>query len=637
MSRIANDPQEWANKRKAALERAKQLREERKNGTVSDDATFTPTVNKRPSYLNNRPDTLDKITSNNNNNNNNNNNRADDIFEQPLPGAKRYDINKIPSPGSDALGKEMKKFTFDDQNNNNNNNGGYKSKFMQQYDQEESSDIYRPSDQADKMYNNKQDSDSDERFMSMLRSDGPRKSSHKPGWNDDTQAGGLFDAPKQVKSKGPVTSTNRAKNVTEPHPDAPRRRPLQSKFENQKDQRYDDYSDNYTVPTSYREQPSKQTQENTYSKSPRQDPVVHQARSRLSLLKSKMRSSESSGGSRNEMHSSSSASLSVNEEYPIRRENRANPSTAPLPMDDKGGRKGGNDRENGRGGSNLAFDSNDRRTKIGFDSNDNYNYSKPQSNISKSNNKGVRSKPAEDYEDDAYYPTYNVNDEVDDNRKQKSFAQNDLPDAIADIGELIECPDCGRKFNSGPYEKHVKICKKVFLKKRKVFDSQKHRIADNPELVKILKTQSQQSKGVPKKPPSGAHAMNHVNNEIPMKRMANMNNQNVVVEDNNSKNSKWKQQSSAFREAMKAARQVSKAIATGAPLPPPKMSAPDPSLIPCPHCGRRFNEKAGERHIPQCKNIKAQPTRLSKGGGISAAAGSKLVANGYKSHARGTF
>lgn len=627
MSRVANDPQEWANKRKAALERAKQLREERKNGIVNDDATFTPTVNKRPSYLNNRPDTLDKIAHTHNNND-----RADDIFEQPLPGAKKYDINKIPSPSSDALGREMKKFTFDDQNNNS----GYKSKFMQQYDHEESSDMYRPSDQAGKMYNNnKQDYDSDERFMSMLRSDGPRKSS-KPGWNDDTQTGGIFDAPKPVKAKGPV-STNRAKNIAEPHPDAPRRRPLQSKLENQKDQRYDDYSDNYTVPpTSYREQPSKQTQENSYSKSPRQDPVVNQARSRLSLLKSKMRSSESSGSSRNDMHSSSSASLSVNEEYQKKRENRANPSTAPLPVDDKGGRKGGFDREHGRGGSNLAFDSNDRRTNLGFDSNDNYNYNKPQSNISKSNNKGnVRSKPVEDYDDDAYYPSYNVSEDVNEYRKQ-SFAPNDLPpDAIADIGELIECPDCGRKFNSGPYQKHVKICKKVFLKKRKVFDSQKHRIADNPELVKILKTKTNQSKEAPKKPPSGAHAMNSFNNEIPMKRLAN--NQNVPVEDNNSKSSKWKQQSNAFREAMKAARQVSKAIATGAPLPPPTMSAPDPSLIPCPHCGRRFNEKAGERHIPQCKNIKAQPTRLSKGGGISAAAGSKLVANGYKSHARGTF
>jgi hypothetical protein len=28
-------------------------------------------------------------------------------------------------------------------------------------------------------------------------------------------------------------------------------------------------------------------------------------------------------------------------------------------------------------------------------------------------------------------------------------------------GEQLECPDCGRKFNPGPYEKHIKICAKV--------------------------------------------------------------------------------------------------------------------------------------------------------------------------------
>ena len=66
----------------------------------------------------------------------------------------------------------------------------------------------------------------------------------------------------------------------------------------------------------------------------------------------------------------------------------------------------------------------------------------------------------------------------------------------------------------------------------------------------------------------------------------------------------------AFRNAMKAARQVSQAIATGAPLPPPSYSAPDPSLIPCPTCGRRFSQKAGERHIPQCANIMAKPKSL---------------------------
>lgn len=49
----------------------------------------------------------------------------------------------------------------------------------------------------------------------------------------------------------------------------------------------------------------------------------------------------------------------------------------------------------------------------------------------------------------------------------------------------------------------------------------------------------------------------------------------------------------------------------GAPI----ASAPDPSLVPCPHCGRRFNEHAAERHIPKCQDIRAKPNRLMAGAG----------------------
>ena len=44
----------------------------------------------------------------------------------------------------------------------------------------------------------------------------------------------------------------------------------------------------------------------------------------------------------------------------------------------------------------------------------------------------------------------------------------------------------------------------------------------------------------------------------------------------------------------------------------------DDGLIPCPHCGRTFNETAAERHIERCKNIKARPKTLKAGGGRGA-------------------
>ena len=37
--------------------------------------------------------------------------------------------------------------------------------------------------------------------------------------------------------------------------------------------------------------------------------------------------------------------------------------------------------------------------------------------------------------------------------------------------DLRECPTCGRSFNDEAYPKHVKICKKVFVNKRKEFNS----------------------------------------------------------------------------------------------------------------------------------------------------------------------
>src|SRR5688500_12033269 len=90
------------------MENAKKLREDRKNGMGEngETATFKPQINQRPAYLNNTKDTLDievKIQTN-------------DLFEQPLPGVRarqqQQEVNSgLPSPGSDALGKEMKNYS----------------------------------------------------------------------------------------------------------------------------------------------------------------------------------------------------------------------------------------------------------------------------------------------------------------------------------------------------------------------------------------------------------------------------------------------------------------------------------------------------------------------------------------------
>ena len=205
--------------------------------------------------------------------------------------------------------------------------------------------------------------------------------------------------------------------------------------------------------------------------------------------------------------------------------------------------------------------------------------------------------------------------------QKSSYMATEEIDSSADEygGQQLECPDCHRKFNPIPYEKHVKICAKVFLQKRKVFDSTKMRVEDNPELLKLVKQKKKEEAVAARR-----------------QKKANGNDRPIGGEGGGGDSKKWKQQSNAFREAMRAARNVAMAQASGAPLPPAAPSAPDPSLIPCPHCGRRFNEKAAERHIPQCQNIRAKPTSLKRGtGGAGGKTGSVATATSdNKSKAR---
>ena len=195
------------------------------------------------------------------------------------------------------------------------------------------------------------------------------------------------------------------------------------------------------------------------------------------------------------------------------------------------------------------------------------------------------------------------------NSNRESVDSDNFDTGFADAGpSMLTCPSCGRHFNPTPFEKHVKICKKVFVQKRKVFDSSSMRSRGIPELQEMMQSGAKGKKG--KKAPSA----------------------NLTQTPKPPDNKVWKQQSEAFREAIRAAREFKDyeqkkqdAMSFGGPLPPPPVaarpSAVDPSLIPCPHCERRFNQKAADRHIPQCQSIRAKPAALKKGSGGVAVSG----------------
>jgi len=134
---------------------------------------------------------------------------------------------------------------------------------------------------------------------------------------------------------------------------------------------------------------------------------------------------------------------------------------------------------------------------------------------------------------------------------------------------MNECGICGRHFASDRIAKHQEICAKTTKKKRKVFDPVKQR-------VKGTEAESFLKKGQP-------HAV-----PVPTVKKTN-----------------WRQKHEDFINSIRAAKEMKAHVARGGKLsdlpPPPPSDYSD--YVQCPHCSRRFNQQAAERHIPKCANF----------------------------------
>lgn len=157
------------------------------------------------------------------------------------------------------------------------------------------------------------------------------------------------------------------------------------------------------------------------------------------------------------------------------------------------------------------------------------------------------------------------------------------------------CLSCGRTFDAEPFERHSKICSKIFSKKREAFNSA-HMRQGVDGISRLKEQQLPRGKQIEIRTRSKGSQFD--------KKSTNASySQSRSFTSSKSTTQIWRAQSESFREALRAAKGVN--------IKP----FVDPSLVPCPNCSRRFNIKAAERHIPVCSKIIAKPTMLRRGTG----------------------
>lgn len=146
--------------------------------------------------------------------------------------------------------------------------------------------------------------------------------------------------------------------------------------------------------------------------------------------------------------------------------------------------------------------------------------------------------------------------------------------------ELRPCRNCQRTFASDRVSVHERICKKLSTK-RAVFDSAQKRM-------------------------SGTMLENYLLSSGRKQLLWRRGGGSYVKQKYAPTKNNWRQTHAELIEAFRNARAAARILKMGGnvadlPAPPPSLN---PDYIQCPHCLRRFNENAGNRHIPQCANYR---------------------------------
>ena len=243
---------------------------------------------------------------------------------------------------------------------------------------------------------------------------------------------------------------------------------------------------------------------------------------------------------------------------------------------------------------NSPYNSN--KYNINNNNNFNNNYSNYNNNLK---NKNIRRNNNNYNYNNDYNNNYNNINENDDDERPigGGLTADQMPD---ENSPTSPCPHCGRNFNSQALIKHVKICEKVFLKKRKAFNTQKQRIQDS-EQASLMKQGAMEAKrnpllnnkktgGIPKwKLQSMAfRAICNPEKNPPPNQLMNMNKNNRNMKNNKNMNNNMNMNAGNNGYGLGGGGGfVSNAIAY--------------DYKHCEFCNRNYNEEAYNKHLNFCK------------------------------------
>ena len=178
---------------------------------------------------------------------------------------------------------------------------------------------------------------------------------------------------------------------------------------------------------------------------------------------------------------------------------------------------------------------------------------------------------------------------------------------------LHPCRVCGRSFAIERLAKHESACAKIAAKPRQVFNTQGQRMSDDQVKAAQGTASGGGGAGGGRGSSVGGRSRGSTAAQAPDASSA------ATVP-------KWKRQSQDFQAMLKQGRRDKALLRQGvraSELPPPDYPQQEQhdDRVECPHCGRKFSQAAAERHVPHCKNMKARPTRLLRGGGAGGGKG----------------